>query len=286
MKTLNQRANDYMRAIIKGLFRLSGLWMQIIQGYIIQRDTRDHCWCGGNLESFKRKPAYGICQSCGTYVCRVPPKLLEMAKLYSYDFYWQKRQKSKGSPVIEARPDNDNNDGRIAYWLDLINTYAHNKSKVIEVGCGSGALLEKLKLRGFQCTGLEPDNETASRVQHRTGIEIRTGFFPNVAMPICDLFLAFDVVEHSQEPVVFIKGISDILVSGGIAIIQTPMNITGDNSLFESHIIDAVFDDVEHLFIFSDKSIEKLIEFSGMKVLVNGLRWRVAHEIVIFQKTS
>ena len=149
----------------------------------IRRDERDRCWCGGELLPFKWHHSYGVCAKCGCYVNRHPPLSEELKRLYSFDLYWHTRQKLKGHPAIEHRPINDRSDGRVGYWLGLIQRYGPSAGQVVEVGCGHGVLLAELKARGYECVGIEPDELTAEWTKQNMGLDVRPGFFPGVELP-------------------------------------------------------------------------------------------------------
>jgi len=206
-----------------------------------------------------------------------------MERLYTFDRYWHKRMKCLGYPTIEDRTSTDLNDGRTSHWLELVQQYGPSSGQVAEVGCAHGVLLAELARRGYRCTGNEPDEVTASWTREKVGLDIRSGFFPEVALPECDLFIAFDVLEHSIDPKSFMIGASKLLKPGGVAVIQTPIDRYDYEPPF-GETFEAAFNDIEHLYILTDESMEKLAECSGLEIIdAKGRLW-LHHEICIFQK--
>lgn len=248
----------------------------------ICRGKREQCWCGGPLTTFKWHPNYGTCVECGCYTNRRPPLDKELGRLYSFNLYWHTRQTLKGFPSIENRLTNDRSDGRLDYWLGLIEQHGPSKGRVIEVGCAHGVLLYDLYIRGYDCIGVEPDEQTARWTRENTGLDVRSGFFPDVDLPKCDLFLAFDVIEHSPDPVAFIKGVARSLNPEGVAIIQAPMDRYHDKPPFRE-MFDKVFDDLEHLFIFTSASFQRLCDMAGLQIILEE-RWRLAHEVALLRR--
>lgn len=247
----------------------------------IQRSNRDRCWCGGKLLPFKWHPDYGVCAECGCYVNRYPP--VDLKKLYSSRLYWHVMQKCYGYPPIEQRAELYKKDGRLDYWLQLIRRYGRPTGTVIEIGCAPGVLLAELQTKGYQCIGVEPDEKTADWIKQNMKIDVKTGLFPEIELPDCDLFLAFDVIEHSPYPNQFMQAVARLLNPGGIAIIQTPIERYGYEPPF-GKAFESAFKELEHLFLFTDRSMEMLAKLSGLEIVASNERLWLHHEICIFRK--
>lgn len=88
----------------------------------------------------------------------------------------------------------------------IIDKHFHAMS-LIEVGCGKGYFLEHLRARGFQITGLDPiyegDNPNV----------IKANFTPEIGLSADGIVLRH-VLEHVQNPVEFLRNISD--ANGGV----------------------------------------------------------------------
>lgn len=246
----------------------------------IARSERERCWCGGELREFPWHSGYGVCIDCGCYVNRRPPTQESLQRLYGFDLYWHDRVRSKGQAGIEQRLVRDRTDGRLDYWLGLVERFAPRAERVVEVGCGHGVLLQELQRRGRRCVGVEPDPRTADWTSHAAGVEVRSGLFPDVEVPPSDLFMAFDVIEHSLDPVAFLQGAARVLRPGGVAILQTPVDRYGTKPPFAERFKDA-FDDVEHLFLFTDEAIRRLASRAGLEVVDLSERLMLHHEICV-----
>lgn len=248
----------------------------------LRRGQQHHCWCGGHLSPFEWHESYGVCRECGCYVNQRPPLPEDLKRLYSFDLYWHTRQRLKHHPAIEQRSTNDRSDGRVDYWLALIKRYGPPRGLVVEVGCAHGVLLVELRAHGYECIGVEPDEQTAEWTRQAAGLDIRPGLFPNVSLPRCDLFLAFDVIEHALDPLSFVAGAREVLRGGGVAIFQTPVPGDDHGRPF-GEMFDKVFDDVEHQYIFTWKSLSQLAGRCGFRSIAVD-SWRVAHEIIVLER--
>jgi SAM-dependent methyltransferase len=201
---------------------------------------------------------------CGCYVNQRPLLQEEFRKLYSYDGYWVLRQELGGLPPIERRSELYRSDGRLNFWLNLVRRYGPPAGRVIEIGAAPGVVLQELKKLGYTCLGIEGDEKVAAWMRERTGAEVRVGFFPGLELPSCDLVLGFDVLEHTPAPLEFMREIARLLVPGGTAILQTPVECRNYENPFSSR--RDFFDDVEHLFLFTDRSVRELARRAGLEV--------------------
>ncbi len=248
----------------------------------LRRAQRDRCWCGGELLPFKWHASFKVCARCGSYVNWRPPMPEELERLYSIDLYWRTRQRLKGIPTIEDRAALYRADGRLDQWLGLVAKYGPSGGRVIEVGCAPGVLLEELSARGYDCLGVEISPDVAEWLRRTTGIEIRSGAFPGIELPQCDLFLSFDVWEHSYAPQDFLREVARCLRPGGVAIIQTAVERYDYTPPFG--VRQDMFDDVEHLFLFTDRAIEALAREAGLEIVsLTECLW-LAGEVCVFRR--
>jgi SAM-dependent methyltransferase len=251
----------------------------------IRRGVRDACWCGGSLTPFTWHENFGICANCGTYVNKRPPLQDDLERLYSLDLYWRRRQELKGFPTIERRAQLYREDGRLEKWLALVDQYAANSGSAVEIGCAPGVLLEELTERGYDCVGVEISEPVAAWMRQTLSLDVRSGFFPGgVELPMCEVFLTFDVLEHSPCPDRFLSEAARLLNPGGVAIIQTAI----DRYDFEPPFGERfdMFDDLEHLFLFTDRAMDLMAEWAGLQVVSLDERVWLAGEIAIMAKPA
>jgi SAM-dependent methyltransferase len=116
-----------------------------------------------------------------------------------------------------------------------------NSLKILEIGCGSGYLLNLLAERGAICVGIEPN----SRIDNNKSKDFRiiNGFFPkdlDSEHSDFDVIIMFAVLEHFKNPKEILSQLLPRLKSEGVIIVAVPDCLpyleTGDPSfLFHEH---------------------------------------------------
>jgi 2-polyprenyl-3-methyl-5-hydroxy-6-metoxy-1,4-benzoquinol methylase len=145
--------------------------------------------------------------------------------------------------------------------LEDFAAHVGNK-RVLEVGCATGALLEFLVWRGWEAQGVEISETQAEYARSERKLTISTlpleeNKFPQGSF---SLVVASHLIEHLNEPAVFVRELRRILIPGGRCIITTP-NCDGFQArLFGSKWRSAIFD---HLYLFSKKTLARLLEQEG-----------------------
>lgn len=95
----------------------------------------------------------------------------------------------------------------------------------LDVGCGTGHLLEAAGGAGFRVRGIEPDSSAASRARERVGVDaIREGLFVEREAPPVEVLSTLDVLEHIPVDAMpqFARAVRESLNPGGIWVIKVP----------------------------------------------------------------
>ncbi len=99
--------------------------------------------------------------------------------------------------------------------------------KVLDVGCGPGEFLAALRGKGCEAWGVDFDRNAIVAAQkhfqlpnlYAMSIE---EFFEKASVPQFDLITSFEVIEHVEDPMAFVKLMAGKLKSDGRIIISTP----------------------------------------------------------------
>lgn len=155
-------------------------------------------------------------------------------------------------------------------WLSGQDNTAHwhvkPGSRVLDVGSGSGVSLLEIGQLGGQAYGVEPDPNAAALAK-ALNLAVHTGFiedrpFPNTQF---DFITASQAIEHTPDPVIFLKEIRQRLRKDGRIILSFPnadalyRKILGRRWL-HWHI-------PYHYNFFTRRSFERLAEQCGLSVV-------------------
>lgn len=137
---------------------------------------------------------------------------------------------------------------------------------VADIGCGAGGFLDFLSGVCKTVIGIEP-SETYRQVLNRKGYQ--TYAYAEEAKPDwgnkVDIITSFDVIEHVENPEVFMRNTFDLLSGGGYAVIGTPTDAPVMRRLLgETYERKQLFS-TQHLWIFSEKNLKMLAEKTGFQ---------------------
>lgn len=107
---------------------------------------------------------------------------------------------------------------------DLASKYVEPKSSLLEIGCGKGYFLQRMERKDVECVGLELNNEAIVNKVCRS--EIYREFIEDHIKRgrKYDVVVSFQVLEHVEDPMSFIKSALSLLNAGGKLILSTPNN--------------------------------------------------------------
>jgi SAM-dependent methyltransferase len=166
----------------------------------------------------------------------------------------------------QLKPSEDSSHGRISALLS-----SRPPSNILDLGCSSGLLAERLRSMGHRVTGV--DLAELPGVVERTDAFFKSDLndrIPAEAGTDFDIVLAADVLEHLVNPGTLMKQIQDAVSPDGTVIFCVP-NMAHWYPRFRSAM--GLFDydqrgilDSTHLRFFTRRSIRKLIERQGYSI--------------------
>lgn len=97
--------------------------------------------------------------------------------------------------------------------------------RILDVGCGTGAMLELLREFG-KAEGLDSSENAINHCRQRLGldIELHEGDIPGKLPPgrSYDVVTAFDVIEHIADPLAALRQVRQLLTPSGLFICTVP----------------------------------------------------------------
>lgn len=194
---------------------------------------------------------YGMvqCRICDVVYVDRPPSQQALAQAYH---------------VAEYDSAEEANDAAAAYLRELEPILARlDKGSALEIGTGTGVLLDGLVARGFvRVLGIEPSTAAIAAAPEHRRTWIREGIFRecDYSPESFDLVCCFMTLEHVREPLEIAESVWRLLKPGGAFVAVAHDYRSTVNRLLgrRSPIID-----VEHMQLFSPRSIAALFSRAG-----------------------
>lgn len=99
--------------------------------------------------------------------------------------------------------------------------------RVLDLGCGTGEFLSELEKRGCEVWGLDFDREAIKIAKQRFGLKNIYAlsfeeFFKKENLAKFDVITFFEVLEHLNDPLVFIQNLKKLLKPSGKIVLSAP----------------------------------------------------------------
>ena len=161
-------------------------------------------------------------------------------------------------------------------WKPILAHCARAGAKrVLDLGCGNGALCSELVKAGYSAVGCDPSGE---------GIRVATESVPGASFKQLgvdddpsalgerdfDVVVSAEVVEHLAMPRNLPRFASEVLRPGGLLIVSTPYHgylknlVLSLTNKWDDHL--SPFWDGGHIKFWSRKTLTKLVEEEGFRV--------------------
>lgn len=132
----------------------------------------------------------------------------------------------------------------------------------IDIGCGGTYLLRAVRDLGLSVKGIDPSPITVA-AGNKAGIEILPYFYPSVHLTeSSDVIFHYDVLEHVEDPVSFLKSHHDHISSSGCIIFAVP-DCTQHIALGDASMLLH-----EHLNYFDTDSLTRTVEYADFKIVL------------------
>lgn len=146
----------------------------------------------------------------------------------------------------------------------LINKH-FKAAKILDIGCGTGEFLSYFKAKGWNTTGIEP-NETARKIatkKHGLNVHLEAQL-DKLKKSSFEVITMWHVLEHVPDLSLRIKQLKSLIKEKGILIIAVPNIDSKDAKTYGNFW--AALDVPRHLYHFNPSTIKKLFEKFGFEL--------------------
>ncbi len=153
--------------------------------------------------------------------------------------------------------------GKFYKRFKFIKRFVRKNNKILEIGSGQSILVKYFIDNGFDANGSEISKVWINKVKRDLKINLLTPLKIKKNQLKFDFIILYDVLEHTNEPLTFIKYVKSILKKNGLIFISTPN--CGD--LF-SKIYGPRYEYLsfyEHPILYSKKALTTLFKNSNLK---------------------
>lgn len=243
-----------------------------IQAHI---DSGQYCFdntsclvCGSRqFETLSEKDRYGlympvaICRDCG--LIQASPRMAEE----SYNHFYNDGHRRLY--VGMEKPDNAYFQGRYRAGkatFDFLSKHMKISGKhILEVGCGSGAILKYLHDSGASVKGIDLSREYLDYGRMRYNLDLTsTDLFDLPDNHEFDLIIYSDVLEHILEPRGHLGKIKGLLKANGLLYIKVP----GTKNILRPYLGDFLKSlQNAHVYYYSLVTLQNLVESCGYRMV-------------------
>jgi SAM-dependent methyltransferase len=134
-------------------------------------------------------------------------------------------------------------------------------SRILDVGCGSGSLLNGVKEAGFNhVLGIDPFLDRD--IRYASGLELRKLSIHQVTGE-WDVVMFHHSFEHAEDPLGQLMAVSRLLSPGGVCLIRIPTVSSYAWHAYRTHWVQ--LDPPRHLHLHSLRSMEVMCERAGLQ---------------------
>ena len=143
---------------------------------------------------------------------------------------------------------------------------------LLDIGAGSGILVEEAAQAGFRAEGIEPSAHLAQAAAKR-GLAVHRGTLPHPSIgdKRYDVVCLVDVIEHVPDPVDLMRQAAAVMAPGGVGIVVTP-----DVESLMARVMGRRWWHyrIAHIGYFSRATLDRALRQAGLRVVAFGRpRW-------------
>jgi len=215
------------------------------------------------LEDFfltKEKFKVKRCLKCDFIFTDPAPNKLEIAKYYKTSKYLSHNNNISFTSFVYNIIKKIN----LSYKVKKIYKYS-SPTKILDIGCGSGDFIKKMKKNNHVVFGVENNNRAFNKSKKITKNIFRSIDMLSEQENSFDLITFWHSIEHIHDFVDFFKKCLVLLKEKGTIIIAVPNNLSYDAVHYKEYW--AAYDVPRHLYHFNIKSMSAFINKLNLKLI-------------------
>lgn len=210
------------------------------------------------------------CGNCGLRFTQDVPDAGSIGRYYQSDNYISHSNTSKGLVnrlyhMVRRQTLSDK------YRL-IASATRTRQGKLLDIGAGTGAFVGYMQERGWEVTGLEPD-ETARRValtDHKVAL-LEMDQLSNLPPDSFDAITLWHVLEHVHDLHPYMERLKTLVRRSGRIFIAVPNYTCHDAEVYQAFW--AAYDVPRHLYHFSPDAMESLLTQHGLQLQYSQPMW-------------
>ena len=139
------------------------------------------------------------------------------------------------------------------------------KGNILDVGAGTGAFLNTMKIANWNGIGIEPDKNAREKAKELYGIRLEESEkFYSLPSHNFDAITLWHVLEHVHDLNEYIEQLKKLLSANGNLFIAVPNYTSKDAKIYKEFW--AAYDVPRHLYHFSPTAMKNLLNSHGFKI--------------------
>lgn len=150
--------------------------------------------------------------------------------------------------------------------LEVMRIPAAEAGRMLDVGCGGGAFLQRMRAAGWSVVGTEPDDNAAARLAPEEDFPIYGSLTDLLQADEAgfDVIVLSHVIEHLPDPVHTLRTLRGLLAAGGRLLLTTPNVLSLGSRIFRASWRG--LEPPRHFNIFSPDSLGQALSHAGFEV--------------------
>jgi 2-polyprenyl-3-methyl-5-hydroxy-6-metoxy-1,4-benzoquinol methylase len=165
-----------------------------------------------------------------------------------------------GAALIKLGPVKD------AIGAEFMWLRGHQAGRLLDVGCGAGEFLARMRQIGWESQGVEPDPNAARHARDRFGLNVFCGTLAEAGIPdeSFDAVTMSHVIEHVADPIGLMAECRRILKPGGRLVAVTPNTESLGRRIFGGAWYP--WETPRHLMIFAPEHLQLTATRAGLTI--------------------